>query len=89
VVWFYRPWFGESPAYIHNFFNSAFNFKLNYQVLNRLAPKAFECAEILLKPASSNPLLLLDNTHNSGLRVAPRAFKNRQGATSPVLKSSK
>jgi hypothetical protein len=58
VVWFHRPWFGESPADIHNFFNSAFNFKLNYQVLNRLAPKAFEFAEIFLKPASSNPLLL-------------------------------
>jgi hypothetical protein len=86
VVWFDRPWFRESPADIHNFFNSAFNFKLNYQVLNRLAPKAFEFAEIFSKPASSNPLLLLDNRC---LRFAPRVFENRQGATSPVLKSGK
>jgi hypothetical protein len=86
VVWFDRPWFGESPADIHNFLNSAFNFKLNYQVLNRSAPKASEFAEILSKLASSNPLLLLDNRC---LRVAPRAFENRQGATSPVLKSGK
>jgi hypothetical protein len=46
VVWFDRPWFGESPADILNFFNSGFHFKLNDQVLNRLAPKAFEFAEI-------------------------------------------
>jgi hypothetical protein len=46
VVWFDRPWFGESLADILNFFNSAFHFKLNDQVLNRLAPKAFEFAEI-------------------------------------------
>jgi hypothetical protein len=49
-------------------------------------PKAFEFAEIFSKPADSNPLLLLDNRC---LRVAPRAFENRQGATSPVLKSGK
>ncbi len=60
MVWFDRPWFGESPADIHNFVNSAFNFKLNYQVLNNLAPKAFEFPEIFSKPASSNPLLLTD-----------------------------
>jgi hypothetical protein len=83
VVWFNRLWFGESPADIHNFFNSAFNFKLNYQVLNRLAPKGFEFAEIFSKPTSSNPLLLLDNRC---LRVALRAFENRKGATSLVLK---
>jgi hypothetical protein len=86
VVWFDRPWFGESRADIHNFFNSAFNFKLNYQVLNHLVSKASEFAEIFSKPASSNPLLLLDNRC---LRVAPRAFANWQGATSPVLKSGK
>jgi hypothetical protein len=84
VVWFDRPWFGESPADIHNFFNSAFSFKLNYKVINRLAPKAFEFAEILSKLAGSNPLLLWDNRC---LRVAPRAFENRQGTISPVLKS--
>jgi hypothetical protein len=59
---------------------------MNHQVLNRLAPKAFEFSEIFSKPASSNPLLLLDNRC---LRVALRAFENRQGATSPVLKSGK
>ncbi len=86
MVWFDRHWFGESPADIHNFFNSAFSLKLNYQVLKCLAPKAFEFAEIFSKPASSNLKLLLDNRC---LRVALRAFENQQGATLLVLKSGK
>ncbi len=28
VVWFDRPWLGESPADIHNLFNCPFNFIL-------------------------------------------------------------
>ncbi len=30
VVWIDRPCLGENPADIHNFFNSAYNFRLNY-----------------------------------------------------------
>jgi hypothetical protein len=51
-----------------------------------LAPKAFEFAESFSKLASSNPLLQLDDRF---LGVAPRAFENRQGAISLVLKSGK
>jgi hypothetical protein len=49
-------------------------------------PKASEFAESFLKPANSNPLLLLDDIF---LRVASRAFESWQEVISPVLKSSK
>ncbi len=42
-------------------------------MLSRLARKAFEFAKSLLKSASSNPLLLLDNRF---LKAAPRAFES-------------
>jgi hypothetical protein len=47
-------------------------------------PKAFEFAESFSKPASSNPLLLLDCFR---LEVALRILENRQEAISPDLKS--
>jgi hypothetical protein len=43
-------------------------------ILSRLARKAFEFAKSFLKPASSNPLLLLDNGF---LRATPRGFESR------------
>ncbi len=64
-------------------------------MLSRLARKAFEFAKSFLKPASSNPLLLLDNRF---LGAAPRAFESRPEPTfrfwkptrdnSPILKAS-
>jgi hypothetical protein len=33
VVWFDRPWLGESPADIHNFYKCPFNLILNYSCL--------------------------------------------------------
>jgi hypothetical protein len=47
--------------------------------------KPFEFAESFSKLANSNPLLPLDERF---LGVAQRAFENRQGAISPVLKSA-
>jgi hypothetical protein len=73
VVWFDRPWLGESPADFHNFYISPFNFILNSLMLSRIARKAFEFAKSFLKPTSSNPLLLLDNRF---LGAAPRAFES-------------
>jgi hypothetical protein len=63
-------------------------------MLSRLARKAFKFAKSFLKPASSNPLLLLDNRF---LGAAPRAFESRPEPTrrfskparanSPILKA--
>ncbi len=64
-------------------------------MLSLLVRKAFEFAKSFLKPASSNPLLLLDNRF---LGAAPRAFESRPEPTcrfwkparakSPILKAS-
>ncbi len=39
MVWFDNPGLGKCPVDIHNFLNSAFNFRFNLEILSRLTPK--------------------------------------------------
>jgi hypothetical protein len=97
VVWFDRPWLGESPADIDDFNNSAFNFILNEYVLSCSAPKAFKFAESFSKPV----ILPLTGFQKRWAPCCPlfkrelfignlfAGFQNRQDCPWPVFKSSR
>jgi hypothetical protein len=78
-----RSKFGDGPPAIHYFLNSFFSITLNFYVLNRLTPKAFEFTKNFSKLPSKITFLLLEERF---LGLAQISFEKWQAATGPFSK---